>query len=97
LNVRKSHLIEKLQIFLDDPALLKNPEYEVQTSVDVPTFTNFVKSVQGESIDITAAFLRFAQSLVSRTSHRRFRCSKIRIPNPSVKQKSPLSQPAKLP
>jgi hypothetical protein len=29
LNVRKSHLVDRLQIFLDDPALLKNPEYEV--------------------------------------------------------------------
>jgi hypothetical protein len=55
LNVRKSHLVEKLQIFFDDPALLTNPEYEVHTSVGVPPFTDFVKSVQGESIDITAA------------------------------------------
>jgi hypothetical protein len=55
LNLQKSRFVEQLQIFLDDPALLKNPEYELQTCVDVPTFTDFVKSLQDESIDITAA------------------------------------------
>jgi hypothetical protein len=54
LNLQKSRFVEQLQIFLDDRALLKNPGYELQTCADVPTFTDFVKSIQDESIDLTA-------------------------------------------
>jgi hypothetical protein len=55
LKVRKTRLMEKLQIFLDDPALFSEPKYYVRSIVDPAIFTDFVKSVQGEPINITTA------------------------------------------
>jgi hypothetical protein len=90
-----------LQIFLDDPILLKNPEYEIQTSVDVRTFTDFVKFIQGESIDVTAASYGCLSALCSEFGFADLSSELLSFkdshPKPSVKQKAPLSRPAKLP
>jgi len=47
--------MKKLQFFLHNPALLSESEYFVRSIVDPAIFTDFVKSVQGEPINITAA------------------------------------------
>jgi TPR repeat protein len=45
--IKKTHLLQHLGIFQDNPSLLTSGEYEVQTAVPVPIFEAFVQIVSG--------------------------------------------------
>jgi hypothetical protein len=52
-----------LQVYLDDPALLKQSEFEVQTIVDASIVCAFVKPIEGKSIGTAAGNLARILSL----------------------------------
>jgi hypothetical protein len=51
--VRRSLISENLKLFRDHPSLLEAESYEVESSVPVDVFVEFLKSVEGETINIT--------------------------------------------
>jgi hypothetical protein len=52
--VKKTVLLEKLGLFLDNPSLLGASEYEVQTKVSPPIFSDFVRILEGVPIEVSA-------------------------------------------
>jgi hypothetical protein len=53
-TVRKDNLPNKTNLLFNNPALLGEPEYAVQSIVDPSAFSDFVKFIQEEQIDIRA-------------------------------------------
>jgi hypothetical protein len=65
LTARKENLLNKTIFFLSKPALLDEPEFVVQSIVDLSVFSDFVKFIQGGQTDIRADNFRGLSALCS--------------------------------
>jgi hypothetical protein len=55
ISLRKAQLLDKCELFLARPSLLGQTEYEVRTEINPSIFIDFIKFLQSETVEITAA------------------------------------------
>jgi hypothetical protein len=58
-------LLEKFQLFLNNPIHLRGPEYVVRTDVKPQVFSEFIKATEGEQIEITFGNIQGLSGLCS--------------------------------
>jgi hypothetical protein len=71
ISVRKSLLIEKLQIFQKDTSLLNRREYPVRTRVPASAFADFLRFREGELFELREATVLFFEASAKSSDLRR--------------------------